>query len=57
MNADRLIHGLKDAVLRRRRGLPLADGTDLDELLEQAAEVLERLQNEIDDHFDTRPFS
>lgn len=45
---EQTIHTLRDAVIRRRAGLPLPTGIDVDELLEEAAETIEQLQKRID---------
>lgn len=41
------IQVLRDAVIRQRCGIPLPDGVELEQLLEDAADVIERLDRDL----------
>lgn len=49
MDYERTIETLRDAVIRRRSGLPLPNGLDVDALLEAAAETIEDLLDPVDE--------
>lgn len=45
--SEEIVNTLRDAVERRRRDLPLPATVSLDELLEEAADLIEDLEDQI----------